>query len=176
MVSIKQLGPDNAALLAEVAAKSYLEHFKYLWQDEGVDYVSKSFNVAFLREDISSKENLYFGAYLNEDIVGFLKLRPYNTLPMFSEEDAFEIERIYLVKAAQGKGVGKALMNLAVRLAVERNKKIAWLKVMDSNLKTIAFYKKMGFVKCGTVSLDLPLIKDEYRGMFIMKRHLSEGA
>ena len=48
------------------------------------------------------------------------------------------------------------------------NKKTLLLDVIDSNLNAIAFYKKLGFKKTGTITLDAPFFKDELRGMDVM--------
>ncbi len=40
---------------------------------------------------------------------------------------------------------------------------------MDSSTAAIAFYKKFGFEVCGTYHLNFPQMKEELRGMYIMK-------
>lgn len=52
------------------------------------------------------------------------------------------------------------------------DKEVVWLKVMDSNEATVRFYEKFGFKKIGTERLNIPNLKDELRGMFVMSKEL----
>ena len=64
---------------------------------------------------------------MNHELAGYLKI---NTGDAQSEEmgdDALEIERIYIKMSFQKHGIGKYLLNKAVEMAVERNKKKIWL-------------------------------------------------
>ena len=65
--------------------------------------------------------------------------------------DSLEIERIYIKGIYQKHGLGKFLLNKAVEIAMERNKKSVWLGVWERNENAIAFIKK-GFVQTGTHS------------------------
>jgi hypothetical protein len=44
---------------------------------------------------------------------------------------------------------------------------------MDSSTRAIAFYEKLGYIICGSLQLPMPafsLMKEEYRGMVILKQ------
>lgn len=99
-------------------------------------------------------------------------MRPDNTLPMFGESDAFEIERIYLTRHAKGRGIGKAMMLRAIAIAEEMGRDLIWLKVMDGNFASIKFYESFGFKRFAPVTLDLPNLRPEHAGMFVMRRSL----
>ncbi len=103
---------------------------------------------------------------------GFLKLRPENSIELLAGADAFEIERIYLDKSVIGSGVGRKVMEFALDRARSMDKEVVWLKVMDSNEATVRFYEKFGFKKIGTERLNIPNLKDELRGMFVMSKEL----
>jgi ribosomal protein S18 acetylase RimI-like enzyme len=61
-------------------------------------------------------------------------------------EDSLEIERIYVLKEYQGKGIGNELLNLAKHIANQKNAPYIWLGVWEENKKAIAFYEKNGFI------------------------------
>lgn len=63
-----------------------------------------------------------------------------------------EVDRQY-----RGRGVGRALMDLAVRRAQEAGATHVWLEVTNVNVPAIRAYRRMGFAVCG---LDTTL----YRG------------
>jgi len=169
---VREIGIDDVEMLSEVALRAYLQHFRHLWDDDGKGYSEKSFNVAELSSQLADERNRYFLAFVENEPVGFLKVRTENTLPIFEGARSFEIERIYLISEAKGKGFGKAIMRFAVGMARETGNEIVWLKVMDSNTQTIGFYKGCGFETIGTETLDLPHLKKELSGMFVMKNDL----
>ena len=57
-----------------------------------------------------------------------------------------EIERIYLYKNYQGKGIGKLMIDHSIKIAKKKNKSKIWLGVWSENPAAIGFYKKMGFI------------------------------
>ena len=63
--------------------------------------------------------------------------------------NGFEIERIYLIAAFQGKGLGKKLLTKVLNMGKEMGYKKVWLGVWENNFKAIRFYKKYGFKKFG---------------------------
>ena len=76
------------------------------------------------------------------------------------------IERIYIeIKH----GLGKYMLNKAMEVAMERNKRKVWLGVWEKNENAIAFYKKMGFVQTEAHSF---YMGDEEQTDFIMTKTL----
>ncbi len=56
-----------------------------------------------------------------------------------------EIERIYVRKTFQGKGIGRILINFALSKASELTVQHVWLGVWEKNTRAISFYLRMGF-------------------------------
>lgn len=171
---IKKLQPEDAAFLSEVARKAYSDHYLDLWYDEGKWYTEKYFSTEQLSAELNDKNSCFFIAFHNEIPIGFLKLNIDAPLPVCEEQNALELERIYLKKEATGKGIGKQLMQLTESIAKEYNKDLIWLKAMDTSEGPISFYKKMGFEIKATHRLKHPLMKEELRGMVIMIKTLKD--
>jgi GNAT superfamily N-acetyltransferase len=169
---IKQLSAFDAAALSKIALKAYNDHYLHLWFDNGDWYKNKSFATQALAAELSNSNSLFYIIYDNNEEAGFLKLNINEALAPFSAGDCMELERIYLTTAASGKGIGSFLMNHTLETAKQFNKKILWLKVMDSSTGPISFYQKKGFEICGTTQLSFELMKPELRGMHIMKKHI----
>jgi diamine N-acetyltransferase len=170
-LEIQKIDFSYLETLSAVATRAYFDHYKHLWYDEGAWYAHKCFNISQLVEEISDSNNLFFLAILDENPVGFLKLRPENQLNN-QIGDGFEIERIYLTNEATGRGVGKKLMEFAIEMAQNRNKDYVWLKAMDSSHDAIRFYQKLGFQVCGNSTLDFAQMKTEFLGMVSMRKNL----
>ena len=158
--------------LQDIAINSYGDHYLYLWYDGGMWYVDQSFNDAALKKELEDSNVAFFLIYDGEELVGFLKLNINKALDGESEDESLELERIYLTKSAAGKGIGRKAVEFTAAFAQERNKRLIWLKAMDSSEAAIRFYEQNGFQKCGTYSLDYEQMKPEYRGMVVLKMEL----
>ena len=171
-IEIRRIGAGDGALLADVAVHAYSDHYLHLWYDKGEWYINKSFSVKNLLHELEDENARFYIIYYNDEAVGFLKLNIDSPLQNEKNTNALELERIYLTKAASGKGIGKRILNYVFQIAREHHKKFVWLKVMDSSAEAIKFYKNNGFDICGTYHLDFPQMKEEYRGMYVMKKSL----
>ncbi len=169
-IYINKIDATHVELLSKVALKAYSDHYLHFWHDGGKWYMGKCFSVQALQKELKDENALFFIAYENDEALGYLKINIDAALEGQEEKNALELERIYLTKAATGKGVGGKIMQLVFKIAKEKHKDIIWLKVMDSSTGPIAFYKKMGFEICGTYNLDFTVMKEELRGMYVMKK------
>ena len=66
-----------------------------------------------------------------------------------------EISAIYLLRAAQGQGHGRALMAHAARELLARGHRGASLWVLRDNPSACGFYERLGGVRCGEAEDDL---------------------
>jgi diamine N-acetyltransferase len=171
-IEIKKISDADVQLLSHVAINAYKDHYLHLWYDNGKWYIDKSFSIKNLLPELQDINAWFFLIYSKNEPVGFLKLNI--DAPLKNEEDAntLELERIYLTKAASGKGIGRFVLDFVFKIAKEKNKNLVWLKVMDSSTDAIRFYKNNGFEICGTHYLHFPEMREEFRGMYIMKKYL----
>ncbi len=172
-ISIRKINTTDAALLADTALTAYCDHYLHLWFDNGEWYIKKSFTKEVLQLELDDTNNFFYIAYEGDLPVGFLKLRINAILETDKTKNGLELERIYLTEAASRKGIGKQLMELSITIAKQYQKEIIWLKAMDSSIGPIAFYRQMGFVLCGITRLSFEQMKEEYRGMVVMKKELT---
>ena len=171
-IQITPVSTADLHTLQDIAINSYGDHYLYLWHDGGMWYIDKSFSEAALKKELEDPNNAFFFVYDREELVGFLKLNIDKETEGYTAQDALELERIYLLKKASGRGIGKAAVEFTLAFARERNKRVVCLKAMDSS-RSVNFYEQNGFVKCGTYQLDFEAMKEEYRGMYVLKRELA---
>lgn len=168
----------DAPALSEIALRAYRDHYLDYWYDRGEWYMQHSFAPTQLASELVDPNARYFIVQLRNESVGFLKVNthkavPNSTLPAQSEQSSLELERIYLVKAATGHGVGQAAMQFVEEMAREQGKQTLWLKSMDSS-SALGFYKRMGFQEHGTHRLTFPQMKEELRGMVILSKEVNK--
>lgn len=162
MISIRRSDLEDIPVIISIALQSYLNNYTFLWHDHGVSYMQSCFNNDRLAEEFADSNSAFFLIYEKQEAVGFLKLNINKVLGSFSAKNAIELERIYLLKKASGKGIGQQAMEFVKAFALTNNKKILWLKTMQSS-DALAFYKKQGFVFFGEELLPFPEMKDEFR-------------
>ena len=173
--NIQNVGIESVALLSDVAIHAYTDHYLHLWKNNNANwYINKCFTIEVLTAELNDPNNVFCIVFENNKPLGFFKIVLSNPLSIegIFEQNALYLERVYFKKEAVGKGLGEIAFNFALDVAQRLNKKIIWLTAMDSSIKPIAAYTRMGYEICGTKRLDFEQIKDEMRGMVIMKKTL----
>ncbi|MGG0184957.1 GNAT family N-acetyltransferase [Bacillus rhizoplanae] len=169
-INIKKCTLEDSRKLQEISYETFNEAFKHQNSSENMNaYLERAFNLKQLEKELSNISSQFFFVYFNNEVAGYLKV---NTNDAQSEEmgdESLEIERIYIKNKFQKHGLGKYLLNKAMEIAMERNKKKIWLGVWGKNENAIAFYKKMGFVQTGAHSF---YMGDEEQMDFIMTKTL----
>ena len=143
--------PEDAALLAELGASTFMETFESANTPENfAAYMAAAFGEAIQRAELEDPGTTVFFAEREGDAVGYVMLRERTPPASLGEEDALEIARLYARKRALGSGVGAALMQRAIAEAAGRGKDAVWLGVWDRNERAIRFYESWGFHRLGT--------------------------
>jgi ribosomal protein S18 acetylase RimI-like enzyme len=172
---IRQINSSHAAELSALAKAIYVEHYLHLWYPGGAEWYmeEQAYPEKKLREELADPNNLHYIVYDEQELpLGYLKLRIKAILSGFEDKDCLEIERIYLHKAATGKGIGRQLMELSETMAKEYQRDILFLKAMDSSQDAIGFYQRMGYTIYGRLVLPFTQMKEAYRGMVILQKQL----
>ena len=80
-----------------------------------------------------------------------------------------EIERIYVLQAFHGTGLGQRLYDKAIEIALQYQLDYVWLGVWEENKRAIRFYEKNGFV---TFSRHIFRVGEEEQTDLMMKKLL----
>lgn len=175
-LEFNKIGVESVQLLSDLAIKAYRDHYCHLWKDDNANwYVHKSFDIEPLTKELQDSKNYFYLVMNDHTPVGFLKLVQNYPLSIEGQADdkSLYLERIYFIKAVTGRGIGEWTMQKIYQQALEWRYESVWLAAMDSSDKAIAFYQRMGFETIGTKRLDFEYMKEEFRGMVIMKKPLS---
>lgn len=169
-IRLIQCTTESLDALQTISRDTFYETFHEQNSEESMtDYLNDAFSVEKLTAEIKNKHSLFKLLYVNEELAGYLKI---NTEEAQSEQlgqETLEVERIYILNRFQKLGLGKVLMNEAIKLAHEKNKNKIWLGVWEKNLNAIAFYEKAGFEKTGSHSF---FMGEEEQKDFIMTKYL----
>jgi len=89
-------------------------------------------------------------AFVDGQPVGYARLRHARVPACVGDRKAIELSRLYLLPAAQGHGLGNALLAATLAQAAALEAATMWLGAYDRNVKALAFYARRGFVHAGT--------------------------
>lgn len=146
-IKIKKCNRDDLQILQEISIETFNDTFKDQNSPENMKaYVERAFNAKQLEKELSTTSSEFFFVYFNEVVAGYLKVNTNEAQSEEMDDKSLEIERIYIKNKFQKQGIGKYLLNKAIEIAMERNKKKIWLGVWERNENAIAFYETMGFV------------------------------
>jgi len=142
---IYEIGEQNLEQLRDIAIRTFGETFAATNSEENMnDYYARCFNENTLRQELGDQEAQWFFLEYKGELAGYLKVNTGAAQTELREEDGFEVERIYVLKAFHGTGVGAALMEYAIRLGREMGKRYLWLGVHEENFRALRFYEKFG--------------------------------
>lgn len=148
----------------------YSEPFRHINSLENVVWHTETaFASEQLLAELAQPDSLFYFAMVDNQIAGYVKLNRLEAQTASDWHNALEIERIYIVKAMQNKGIGKFLINECQRIAKNLAAQQLWLGVWENNDNAIKFYEKQGFTKAGTKPF---VLGKEKQLDFIMLKHL----
>jgi Acetyltransferases len=163
---------NHLDLLQMISAETYKETFAGITSVETMNiYLQEAFNNNKLTEELNNSGSEFYFLYSENNIAGYLKINCAPAQTDINAPDSLEIERIYVRKKYKRMGLGKTLVNFALKRAFEMNKNYVWLGVWEKNINAIAFYNKMGFVKNGTHIFKMG---NEEQSDFIFKKILTQ--
>ena len=169
-ISEKKCTIEEVQILQKISIETFNETFKEQNSPENIKtYLDRAFNLKQLEKELSNNNSEFYFVYYNDEIAGYLKVNINEAQSEETRGDSLEIERIYIKREFQKYGLGKYLLNKAMEIAIEHNKRKIWLGVWDKNDNAIAFYKKLGFVQTGAHSF---YMGDEEQIDYIMSKTL----
>lgn len=150
-IVFRELSLDDLGQLQAIGRKTYFDAFA---KDNTVEnmtlYLAEAFGEERLTRELQNPNSTFYFVQESgsDQIAGFCKI---NFGPAQSEpvEDAIELERIYVLEDAQGKGYGKAMMQKAIEMGRAAGVSYLWLGVWEKNEAAIAFYEQFGYERFG---------------------------
>lgn len=149
-ITIRPATIDDAALIADLSRQTFYETFApHNTKEDMEKFMSEQFSRERLISQVQWPGNLFYLAYADEEIAGYVRMLEGSNPPGLGKVAAIEIARIYAASNVIGKGIGSALMQHCLQVAKDRKKKFIWLGVWEKNQRAIDFYIKWGFERFG---------------------------
>ena len=82
------------------------------------------------------------------------------------------MDKFYILPQYNGLGIGNSAFEILLKAPQFQGKESLILSVIDTNVKAIRFYEKLGFYFHSKTRLKLPYFKEELKGMHRMVKAL----
>ncbi len=138
-------------LLCRLGATTFRETYSPISDPAEVDdYAATNFTPAKVQAWLARDDARTLLAFTGDAPAGYSHVRRAPVPACVADRDAVELNRLYLLAAAQGSGVGSALIAAAFDAVVALGGRSVWLGAYDRNVKALAFYARRGFVRVGS--------------------------
>jgi ribosomal protein S18 acetylase RimI-like enzyme len=147
-VTYRNVTLDDAATIADLFARSFVETFAHLYAQADLDAFLAGVTPQAFAEEIGSPHFALRIAEADGEPVGFAKLGPAE-LPVETPPGTLELRQIYVLKPWQGQGIAQELYEWAESEARARSARHLQLTVYIDNHRARRFYDRRGFVPVG---------------------------
>ncbi|MFS4467322.1 GNAT family N-acetyltransferase [Maribacter sp. 2210JD10-5] len=171
-IEIKPLVPEDYETYIKVGQKAYNEHYRHLWPNGDTrTYIETSFTTEVLLKEEKDKNTSLYIIYTDGEAVGILKIIHDSPLKNFNSSEALLLDKIYILRAYSGKGIGRKILDFVTDKALRLNKKIVWLDTMQKGL-ALHFYLKNGFKMYCDSLLPFENAIEKEKPMYILTKQL----
>ncbi|MEO9513912.1 MAG: GNAT family N-acetyltransferase [Flavobacteriaceae bacterium] len=155
-----------------LGTKSYNEHYPHLWENGDTSpYINKSFTNKVVEKELEDTNIQHFLVIVKATAIGIVKLIKNCPIDEFSGKESLLAEKIYLIKAYTGRGLGKKVLALIEVQARKLNKRILWLDTMQKG-NPVHFYLNNGFQIKKEGELSLKGAKTSEKAMWVLAKEL----
>jgi GNAT superfamily N-acetyltransferase len=152
--SIRLAVPEDAPALARLSyqtfRETFLEGFAIPYPPEDLEvFVQASYSLEATAKRLADPAQATWIAEAEGRPVGYANAGPCHLPHPEASDSQGELYRIYVLREAQGTGLGKRLLDTSLAWLEARFKGPLWLGVWSGNLKAQALYRAYGFDKAG---------------------------
>ena len=148
--------PSDAAPLAAFGARVFQETFGPANDPADMAlYLSRTYGLAQQSGELADPAVATLLAEVEGTLVGFAQLRKGRAPRCVTGPKPVELNRFYVDRPMQGRGVAQGLMEAVLAEAGRRAGATLWLAVWERNERAQAFYRKCGFVDVGSQPFEL---------------------
>ena len=145
-MQIRKLDITDLENLQKISITTFRETFEEVNSEKDMQkYLDENLNLERLKSELENPDSEFYFIENKNKNLGYLKLNFGNAQTEKVEENYFEIERIYVLKAFLGQKIGQILFDKAIEIGREKNLEYVWLGVWEENHRAIRFYEKNGF-------------------------------
>lgn len=146
-LSYRDAAPADAAMLAGIAAATFIETFGGLYKLEDLNNFIAGYTAAAYGAELADPAVMVRLAMIGDVAIGFCKISGLKLPAPDPAPDAMELRQLYIYKPWQGLGIADGLTNWAKDQARQRGASELWLSVFTQNPRARRFYARHGFAE-----------------------------
>jgi len=151
MIKIRKAFLEELPIVSEIAHKTWPLTFADILSPPQIEYMLKlMYNLKTLESQLSEKGQVFLLAEEEGEFLGFAAYEL-----NYSEGEKTKLHKIYVLPSAQGKGLGKKLINEIADQAKSTCQKSLLLNVNKFNQPAIDFYAYLGFKEAYREVIDI---------------------
>jgi diamine N-acetyltransferase len=151
MIHIVRASADLLPEIQNIAYQTWPKTFSNILSPEQINYMLNwMYDLKSLETQLKDKNHIFLLAEENGKFLGFAS---YET--NYKGTGKTKIHKIYILPEAQGKGVGKKLIQFMEKAALENENKMLFLNVNKFNQGAIDFYSRIGFYEAFKEVIDI---------------------
>lgn len=148
--TIRRATPSDAAVLAELAARTFRQAFGAANRPEDLElHLRTRYGTAQQEAELRDPAMTSFLVEQDGEAIGYAQVRSGPAPACVTGAEPIELFRFYLDQVWKGRGIAGPLMDTVIAEARSRQAGLIWLGVWEKNPRAIAFYGKCGFVDVG---------------------------
>lgn len=153
-MDIRLCTQEDLGILPDFSRRTYFETFAEQNTPENMAaYLDKAFGTEKLRGELENRDSAFYFLYCGGTLAGYLKLNEAPAQTDLHDSHSLEIERIYVAKEFQGKGLGRRLMTYAISAAMQRKKRMSGWECGRKTKRPSPSIERMAFIKSGPTPL-----------------------
>jgi len=158
--------------LQEISRQTFFDAFASVNEEEDMrHYLEVNLSIEQLTSELNQAATSFYFAKNSKEILAYLKLNEADVQTEKRDIPSMEIERIYVRKEFQNRGVGQFLLDHSIQITKDKQLKLIWLGVWEHNVSAIRFYERNRFQFFGKHAFMLG--SDEQTDL-LMERHLDQ--
>lgn len=136
LINLKNATIEDIPLIQSIAEQTWRPTYGHILTEEQTLFM---LDMMYSSESLTRQfeTNTFIFAYEGETPLGFAGFEP-------KDDEVMKLHKLYMLPAAQGKGIGKLLIQEVAKYAKQQGLKHVHLNVNRNN-KAIGFYEKQGF-------------------------------
>jgi ribosomal protein S18 acetylase RimI-like enzyme len=168
---INKIGIEQIDQLQQIGRQTFSETFAESNSAKNMaKYLEEAYSYEKLSVELNDSNSIFYFAVMDQNVIGYLKLNFGASQTDLKDNNALEIERIYVLREFHGKKIGQLLFDKAIEVAKAQHVAYVWLGVWEENKRALQFYTKNGFVE---FNQHVFVLGDEAQTDIMMKLELS---
>ena len=168
---INKIGIEQIDQLQQIGRQTFSETYAESNSAENMaKYLEEAYSYEKLSVELNDPNSAFYFAMMDKDVIGYLKLNFGASQTDLKDNNALEIERIYVLREFHGKKIGQLLFDKAIEVAKAQHVAYVWLGVWEENKRALQFYTKNGFIE---FDQHVFVLGDEAQTDIMMKLELS---